>query len=56
MRLILNSMIEKCPFLIMVAAHYRDDGTCKCDDPKERARMIAEWGYTEESFKRAGIV
>lgn len=39
-----------CPFAIMVADHYRDDNTCKCDDPTERRRMIAEWEYTEADF------
>jgi hypothetical protein len=33
-----------CPHAILVADHYREDGTCRCDDP-ENAEM-AEWGYT----------
>ena len=37
-----QSAIMKCPHLILVAEHYRADGSCRCDDP--RARM-AEWGY-----------
>jgi hypothetical protein len=32
-----------CPHLILVPEHYRDDNTCKCDDPNER--VMAEWGY-----------
>jgi hypothetical protein len=45
-----QSDMLKCPFLIMDFYHYRPDGTCKCDDPQEQARMIAEWDYTPEDF------
>lgn len=55
-RTILQSQIEKCPFVIMVPEHYREDGTCKCDCPKERQRMIDEWDYTEEAFRKAGVI
>lgn len=39
-----------CPHVIMVPSHYREDGSCKCDDPQERAMMIREWEYTEADF------
>lgn len=42
--------ILDCPHLILVASHYRVDGSCRCDDPTERAMMIAEWGYTDKDF------
>ena len=38
-----QSAMLKCPHFIMVAEHYREDNTCKCDDPKET--VMAEWGY-----------
>jgi len=38
-----QSDMMKCPHCIMVADHYRDDGTCKCNDPKEV--IMKEWGY-----------
>ncbi len=31
--------IRRCPHSVTVASHYRKDGTCKCDDPKERKRL-----------------
>lgn len=40
-----------CRFTIMDPSHYRDDETCKCDDPDERARMIREWDYTPSDFE-----
>ena len=43
--------IVKCPFFIMVPEHYREDGTCKCDDPEHRRMMIREWGYAVDDFK-----
>jgi hypothetical protein len=50
-RLALFSNIKNCPFTIFAATHYRPDGTCKCDDQKERDRMIRHWGYRPEHFK-----
>lgn len=41
----------KCPHCIMVPEHYREDGTCKCDDPVEQAKMVKEWGYKKSDFK-----
>lgn len=34
---------EKCPHKIFAPEHYRDDGTCKCNDESEL--VMAEWGY-----------
>jgi len=39
-----------CPFVIFDVEHYRADGTCKCDDPAERDKMIREWEYSESDF------
>jgi hypothetical protein len=49
-RSIPQTAMMKCPHFIMVADHYREDNSCKCDDPAERAKMIAEWEYTEADF------
>lgn len=43
--------ILKCPFAILVPEHYREDGSCKCDDAEHREMMIREWEYTPEHFK-----
>jgi hypothetical protein len=37
-----NDMM-RCPHHIMVARHYRDDGSCKCNDPNEK--IMRKWGY-----------
>jgi hypothetical protein len=37
--------LRKCPFVIFVPEHYREDGSCKCDDPTHQSKMVAEWGY-----------
>lgn len=50
-RMIRQADIMKCPFYILVPDHYREDGTCKCDDPEHRAMMIREWGYKKKQFK-----
>lgn len=42
-REIAQSAIGKCPHCILFPEHYRDDGSCKCDDPK--ATLMREWGY-----------
>lgn len=38
-----QSALMACPHCIFVAEHYRDDGSCKCDDPNEK--VMREWGY-----------
>ena len=50
-REIRQSSLMACPHSIWVASHYREDESCKCDDPGERAMMIREWGYRKASFK-----
>lgn len=32
-----------CPHFIFMPEHYREDGTCKCDNPDEL--VMKEWGY-----------
>lgn len=49
-RMIRQSAIAACPFVIFMPDHYRSDGSCKCDDADEREKMIAEWEYCEEDF------
>ncbi len=50
-RSIKQSDIGRCPHVILLPEHYREDGSCLCDDPDHRKRMIKEWGYTKRSFK-----
>ena len=50
-RMIKQSDMLKCPHCIVMPDHYREDGTCKCDDPVEQAMMIKEWGYKSKDFK-----
>jgi hypothetical protein len=47
---------HRCPFFIFMPQHYRDDGSCMCNDANERKRMIAEWEYTEEDFKEKELL
>lgn len=37
------AQIGACPHFIMVSEHYREDRSCRCDDPGHRA--MEEWGY-----------
>jgi hypothetical protein len=50
-RTIKQADIGKCPFVIFAPEHYREDGSCKCDDPEHRKMMIKEWGYKARDFK-----
>lgn len=52
-RVIKQSDIGKCPHVIFVPEHYRDDGTCKCNDPA--ATEMKEWGYRWSKKKRQWI-
>jgi len=42
-RVIKQSSIRACPHFIMVPEHYREDGTCRCDDVLHHE--MDEWGY-----------
>jgi len=39
-----------CKFFILSPSHFRENGTCMCDDAEHRELMIKEWGYSEEEF------
>jgi hypothetical protein len=43
LRVIRQADIRKCPHMILVSEHYREDGSCKCNDPNET--VMASWGY-----------
>jgi hypothetical protein len=38
-----QSDVHKCPHYIMMPDHYRDDGTCKCNELGHQDML--EWGY-----------
>ena len=42
-RLIKQSDIAACPHFIFVPSHYRDDGSCRCNDAD--AVEMKDWGY-----------
>ena len=42
-REIKQSDMLRCPHAIMVAEHYREDGSCRCNDPA--ATEMKSWGY-----------
>jgi hypothetical protein len=50
-RTLSKDSIAKCRFFIMTADHYRDDGSCKCDDAAHRAFMKREWEYSDADFE-----
>lgn len=42
-RFIEQEVIMRCQFFIMAPEHYREDDTCRCDDPSHLE--MAQWGY-----------
>ena len=54
-RLIKQSDIGKCPHFILVPEHYRENGSCKCDDLEEQSMMIKEWGYRKRDFRKLDL-
>jgi len=42
-REIKQSDLMKCPHCILVADHYREDGSCRCNDPDHK--VMKQWGY-----------
>ena len=55
-REIRQSDMMNCPYLIMDPAHYRETGSCKCNDAAERARLIRFYGYEERDFSDIPLV
>ncbi len=51
-----QSCLQRCPFFIMMPEHYREDGTCKCNDPEHRKNVMYAWGYRVADFRRVGIL
>jgi hypothetical protein len=49
-RSIKHKDLRSCPHTILVPEHYREDGSCKCDDAEHRTLMIREWEYSPEDF------
>jgi hypothetical protein len=47
---------SRCPFFIWNPEHYRQDGSCMCDDPAHRKNVMRFWGYRAADFKRVGVV
>lgn len=43
-RTIPQSAMLDCPHLLVVPEHYREDFTCRCDDPTHWSMVL--WGYT----------
>jgi hypothetical protein len=55
-REIKQSAIAACPYFILMADHYRQDGSCKCSNKVERAKMIKNWGYKKSHFKKIPLI
>lgn len=47
-----HSDIRACPFYILDPGHYREDGTCKCNDEWHQKMMCRCWGYKPKHFKQ----
>lgn len=48
-----QSMMRACPHCIMVPEHYRENGTCRCDDPTHI--VMADWEYKWNGVQWVGI-
>jgi hypothetical protein len=55
-RFIKQSDISRCPFMIFSPDHYRDDGSCKSNNPEYRKKVMRKWGYTKKDFIEAGLI
>ncbi len=44
-----KSLLLNCPHVILVPSHYREDGTCRCNDPD--SNEMKEWGYEWDGEK-----
>ena len=47
-RFISSESIRNCPWCILMPDHYREDGTCRCDDPDHKEMAAWEYVWSEE--------
>jgi len=52
-RAIRQADILACPHVILLPDHYREDGSCRCNDAAEQARLIREAAYSPSDFPTA---
>lgn len=48
-RAIKITSIQRCPHGIWTPSHYRDDESCRCNDPGHNA--MKHWGYVWDTEK-----
>jgi len=41
-RILKSSDIGRCPKMSLLPAHFRDDGTCRCDEREQARTEVAE--------------
>jgi hypothetical protein len=46
-----QSAVLACPHFIIVAEHYRDDNTCRCDDPTHTEMRAAGYVWSGKEWK-----
>lgn len=49
-RIIRQSDLLACPHCILVPKHYRQDGSCRCNDPSHAE--MAGWGYRWDKARK----
>lgn len=42
-RILTQTAVRNCDHFILDPDHYREDETCKCDDPDHE--VMSDWGY-----------
>lgn len=52
-RTLKQSDIMACPHIIMVPEHYREDGSCRCDDINHSEMVM--WGYKWDLEKKQWV-
>ena len=52
-RTVYSSDVERCPKHSLAATHYRDDGSCRCDERTEAEVLVAQlWADLQEARER----
>lgn len=55
-RLIKQSDIGRCPFVIFAPEHYRGNGSCKCTNAEHRKYMVKRWEYKPKDFRNIPLI
>jgi len=55
-KIIKVSDLTKCPKVILLASHYRDNGSCRCDERQCEMDFCDDWKFSGEIYCKTHLI